>query len=69
MKVLRIVHSLNPQLGGVSEAVRLQQIALLERKIDIQLVSCDAPCSPWIVDESSVIALGPLKVLTGIHLG
>ncbi len=61
MKVLRIVHSLNPQLGGVSEAVRLQQIALLERKIDIQLVSCDAPCSPWIVDESSVIALGPFK--------
>ena len=61
MKVLRIVHSLNPQLGGVSEAVRLQQIALLERKIDIQLVSCDAPCSPWIVDDSSVIALGPFK--------
>lgn len=59
MKILRVVNSANPKMGGVIEAVRLQQAPLTECDVDVEIVSCDSPDSPWLNDQLPVHALGP----------
>jgi glycosyltransferase involved in cell wall biosynthesis len=66
MKILRVIHSSNPKLGGVIEAVRLQQVALEKLGFEVQIISCDDPSSPWILDgELPVLALGPAVMSYG----
>lgn len=61
MRILRVVYSANPKLGGVVEAVRLQHAPLIERGIEVEIASCDAPDSPWLKGQLPVHALGPSK--------
>ncbi len=59
MKILRVVFSADPKLGGVVEAVRLQQAPLNELGVDVEIVSCDSPDSFCLNGSLPVRALGP----------
>lgn len=61
LKILRVVHSTNLKLGGVVEAVRLQQASLVEHGCEVEIASCDAPDSPWLNGQLSVHPLGPAR--------
>jgi len=58
-KILRVIRTSNPEDGGVVEAVRLQQKVLEEYGIEVHIISCDAPDSPWLDNKFSVTPLGP----------
>jgi len=58
-RILRVVYSSNPKLGGVIEAVRLQQAPLIACGVEVEIASCDSPDSPWLLDQLPIHALGP----------
>jgi len=65
VKILRVIYSANPQLGGVIEAVRLQQAELENSGFEVQIVSCDTPGAPWLDGSLPVLPLGPSKMSYG----
>ncbi|WP_407897031.1 glycosyltransferase [Ferrigenium sp. UT5] len=60
-----MLYSADPKLGGVIEAVRLQQAPLLACGVEVEIVSCDSPDSPWLNGQLPVQALGPSKYSYG----
>lgn len=56
-----MLYSADPKLGGVIEAVRLQQAPLLACGVEVEIVSCDSPDSPWLNGQLPIHALGPSK--------
>jgi len=62
LKIARVVTSLNPANGGVTEAVCQYVLNSRPSKINICLVCFDEPCDPWIIELKSkgveVYALG-----------
>lgn len=59
MKILRVLFSADSKLGGVVEAVRLQQAPLNELGVDVEIVSCDSPDSSFLNGSLPVRMLGP----------
>ena len=59
MRILRVIYSANPKLGGVIEAVRLQQAPLLACGVEVEISSCDSPDAPWLSSNLPIHALGP----------
>jgi glycosyltransferase involved in cell wall biosynthesis len=60
MKLLHIIASMDPKLGGVCQAVRTIIAGLTEQGVQSEVASLDAPDAPWIqVDLFPSHALGP----------
>jgi glycosyltransferase involved in cell wall biosynthesis len=60
MKILQVIHSLDPQAGGTTEAVRQLSTALVRRGVQVDVLTLDAPDAPWLRDfPLPVTALGP----------
>jgi glycosyltransferase involved in cell wall biosynthesis len=60
MKILRCVRSLDPATGGPTESIKQSSIALAQRGHNVEIVSLDAPGSPWLGEfPATVHALGP----------
>jgi glycosyltransferase involved in cell wall biosynthesis len=60
MKILRSIHTVNPDLGGPIESVRQSSAILKRRGHAVEIVSLDAPDDPWVHDAPvPVHALGP----------
>jgi glycosyltransferase involved in cell wall biosynthesis len=60
MKILRCVRSLDPATGGPTESIKQSSIALAQRGHNVEIVSLDAPDSPWLGEfPATVLALGP----------
>lgn len=60
---------MNPALGGVVEALRLQQRPLTERGVHVEIATCDSLDSPWLKGELLVHAFGPAKLGYGYTPG
>lgn len=65
MQLLRVTYSANPSLGGVAAAVKLQQKALKGHGINVTVITCDNPESPWLQGLPDILALGPNKLSYG----
>ena len=50
MRILRSIHTLNPAVGGPIESVRQSSAALLKLGHEVEIVTLDAPQSPWLRD-------------------
>ena len=62
MKILQVIHSVNPQGGGTTEGVRQLSAALLQRGTSVDVMSLDSPDAPWIRDfPFPLFALGPCR--------
>lgn len=60
MKILHVIHSVNPQGGGTAEGVKQLSAALLQRGTSVDVMSLDSPDAPWIRDfPLPLFALGP----------
>jgi glycosyltransferase involved in cell wall biosynthesis len=60
MKILRSIHTLNPEVGGPIESVKQSSAILARRGHEVEIVSLDAPTDPWVRDSSvAVHAAGP----------
>ncbi|WP_240935763.1 glycosyltransferase [Hymenobacter sp. HDW8] len=60
MKLLHLVASMDPRLGGVSQAVRTLIESLAERGVANEVATLDAPQATWIQKDSFLLhALGP----------
>jgi glycosyltransferase involved in cell wall biosynthesis len=60
MKILRSIHTVNPDLGGPIESVMQSSAALARRGHDVEIVSLDAPTDAWVRNcPVPVHALGP----------
>jgi glycosyltransferase involved in cell wall biosynthesis len=60
MKILQVIHSLNPRAGGTTEAVKQLSAALVRKGIDVDVMTLDSPDSPWLADfPFPLFALGP----------
>lgn len=60
MKILHVIHSVNPQGGGTAEGIRQLSAALLEQGASVDVMSLDAPDAPWVRDfPLPLFALGP----------
>ena len=60
MKILRSIHTVNPDLGGPIESVTQSFAALTRRGHDVETVSLDAPTDAWVRNcPMPVHALGP----------
>lgn len=64
MKLLRIISSTNPHGGGPIEGVRQLHEPLIKLGCEEEIVCCDAPDSPWLKNENSLVvhALGPSRL-------
>ncbi len=59
MKLLRIIKSLNPELGGPVHGIKNITPALSKLSIETTLLTLDSPEDPWIADyDGTVTALG-----------
>jgi len=63
MKILRVISSLNPKSGGPIEGVRQLHLPMMALGVNVDVVCCDAPDSPWHSNTglSNVFALGPAR--------
>jgi glycosyltransferase involved in cell wall biosynthesis len=60
MKILRSIHTVNPDLGGPIESVMQSSAALTRRGHEVEIVSLDAPADAWVRScPTPVHALGP----------
>lgn len=60
MKILHAIDGMDPELGGVCQAVRLMIPSLFKQGVHNEVVSMDNPTAPFLAVESFVIhALGP----------
>ena len=60
MKILHIIHSVNPVAGGPIEGIKQLAFAAMSIGHEVEVVSLDAPDAPWLKDfPLKVHALGP----------
>jgi glycosyltransferase involved in cell wall biosynthesis len=60
VKILQMVQTLDPSVGGVAPAVMALSRGLTRRGHKIDIVTLDEPASPWLVDvDLTVHTLGP----------
>ncbi|MCJ2186656.1 glycosyltransferase [Novosphingobium beihaiensis] len=60
MRILQVIGSVNPQHGGVVEAVRLMSHAMKDLGHETEIATADTPDAPWLDDFGfQVHALGP----------
>jgi glycosyltransferase involved in cell wall biosynthesis len=60
VKILQMVHTLDPSVGGVASAVLSLSRGLENRGHKIDIVTLDEPASPWLADaDLTVHTLGP----------
>ena len=61
MKLLRIIRSLNPLVGGPAEGIRQITPHLIELGVSTTVASLDPPDAPWLSNQSfQAIGLGPV---------
>ena len=66
MKILHVVSSTNPALGGVIEVIRLTCESLLQRGHQTEIVSVDEPSAEWLAGSRLTIhALGSSRTSYG----
>lgn len=69
MRILRIIPTMNPQHGGVAEAVKQSAILMKSEGIEIDVVCFDEPKSSWLKDiDFTVHALGLGKSAYAFHV-
>lgn len=63
MKVLHVISSTNPQLGGPIEGVRQIHSQYTELGVTLEIACCDAPGMPWLTAKGlpKIYALGPSR--------
>lgn len=63
MRVLHVISSTNPQLGGPIEGVRQIHSQYTELGITLEIACCDAPGMPWLSAKGlpKIYALGPTR--------
>lgn len=63
MKFLHVISSVDPKGGGPIEGIRQLHAPMLAHGHTVDVVCCDAPNAPWLVQSrlSRVISLGPAK--------
>jgi glycosyltransferase involved in cell wall biosynthesis len=60
MKILHVIHSVNPQAGGTTEGLKQLSTALVRRGVVVEVMSLDAPDTPWTREfPFPLVALGP----------
>ena len=60
MKILQVIHSVDPQAGGTTEALKQLSAALVRLGIGVEVASLDPPDAPWVRDfPLPLAALGP----------
>lgn len=60
MKILQIVHALDPRVGGVASAVLTLSRGLAHRGHEVEVVTLDPPAAPWLSEvDLPVHAVGP----------
>lgn len=60
MKILHVIHSVNPQAGGTTEGLKQLSAALIRLGATVEVMSLDAPDAPWVRDfPLPLTALGP----------
>ena len=60
MRILRSIHTLDPAVGGPIESVRQSSAVLRQHGHEVEIISLDAPDSPWLADSPvPTHALGP----------
>ena len=60
MKILQVIHSLDPRAGGTTEGLRQLSTSLVLLGAEVEVVCLDSPDSSWIADfPLPLIALGP----------
>ena len=60
MKILQVIHSLDPRAGGTTEGLRQLSTALAQEGVGVQVLCLDPPDSPWLrAFPFPVVALGP----------
>jgi glycosyltransferase involved in cell wall biosynthesis len=70
MRLLRLLRSLNPIGGGVTEGVRQITPHLAALGVSTTLASLDPPEAPWLVDQPcTTIGLGPVATGYGYRRG
>lgn len=70
MKLLQMIPSLNPDLGGVVAAVRLASDAMRANGHRVVILTLDDPSAPWLNEMGDeVIALGPVQSHYGYSPG
>ncbi len=62
MKILRSIHSLNPEIGGPIESVRQSSLAMTQRGHEVEIATLDAPDADWLGSVAvKVHAFGPAR--------
>src|SRR5258707_367027 len=60
MRILRSIHTLNPEIGGPIESVRQSSAALRRLGHEVEVATLDGPNDPWIREAPFMVhALGP----------
>ena len=60
MKILQVIHSMNPAAGGPIEHIKQISKVLIEMGHDTEIACLDFPDSPWILESDlNIYALGP----------
>ena len=59
MRLLRLIRSLDPRLGGPTEHIRAITPLLAAQGVATTLVCFDDPAAPWLQSSSATVALGP----------
>jgi glycosyltransferase involved in cell wall biosynthesis len=69
MKILRIIRSMNPAQGGVTEAVNQAALPFNSGRHQMDVLCFDEPSASWIIENSNyaVHALGEGKTTYGFH--
>jgi glycosyltransferase involved in cell wall biosynthesis len=59
MKILQVIHSVDPQAGGTTEALKQLSLELARQGVDVDVLSLDPSDAPWLRDfPLHVTALG-----------
>lgn len=61
MKILRVIGSMDPALGGVTEAVRLTSVAMRELGVETEVLSVDPPGSALTPEPPIIHRTGPMR--------
>jgi glycosyltransferase involved in cell wall biosynthesis len=48
MKILQVIHSLNPHAGGTTEGLKQLSAALIRQGVSVDVLSLDASDAPWV---------------------
>ena len=68
MRILQVIHSLDPRAGGTTEAVKQLSAALVRKGISVDVLTLDAPGSAWLGDfPFPLFALGPGRTSYGYN--